>query len=547
MARKVFISFLGTNNYTECVYSFNFDKSPVVKFVQSALVNIFCSDWTENDKIYIFTTEEALENWKKLQSEWNVNIPFENVMIKSGKNEAEIWEIFQSMFNVMSEDDKLYVDITHSFRSLPLLASSLLQYAKFLRHISVKAIYYGAFETLGNPRDIQERIPNPVDRNAPIFDLTAFSEIQDWAAAANDFIRFGNSSRLNQLTKDDINPVLRLSEGKDEVASNLRKLNDNIDKLSLNIKTNRGRNLVEGTELDNIVNILTSLKQNLITPLNPILDELKNSIKPIFKGKGNRKNILVSVQWCIDKQLIQEGFTLLQEGILSYFLEDYLSEAKRTFISGFLNHYCKNDFDQTKYTLENPSKDFLIAHLMSFNNISKWSSIFSQITEIRNDINHAGIRANPLTANKFEAKLKDLFKKTTELLTLDNSQLSIPDSQLFINLSNHPSALWQAAQLEAASVYGEIIDLPFPAVNPEGDEEYIQSLGNEYVEKIEQMSQGKNVTVHLMGELTLTYCLVNALITKGIKCIASTTERVSEEKDGVKISEFRFKQFRKYK
>jgi CRISPR-associated Csx2 family protein len=547
MDRKVFISFLGTNNYTECIYSFNSDKSPVVTFVQSALINIFCSDWTENDKIYIFTTEEALENWKKLQSEWNVNTPFENVMIKSGKNETEIWEIFQSMFKVMLEYDELYVDITHSFRSLPLLASSLLQYAKFLRHISVKAIYYGAFETLGNPRDIQNRIPNPNDRNAPIFDLTAFSEIQDWAAAANDFIRFGNSSRLNQLTKDDINPVLRLSEGKDEVASNLKKLNDNIDKLSLNIKTNRGRNLVEGTELDNIVSILTSLKQDLITPLNPILDELKNSIKSIFKGKGNRENLLVSVQWCIDKQLIQEGFTLLQEGILSYFLEDYLSEAKRTFISGFLNHYSKNDFDQTKYILENSNKDFLITHLKSFNNISEWSSIFSQITEIRNDINHAGIRSNPLAANKFETKLNDLFKKATELLTSDNFQLSTLNSQLFINLSNHPSVLWQAAQLEAATVYGEIIDLPFPAVNPEGDEKYIQSLGKEYLEKIEQLAQGKDVTVHLMGELTLTYCLVNALMAKGIKCVASTTERIAEEKDGIKISAFQFKQFREYK
>jgi hypothetical protein len=118
---------------------------------------------------------------------------------------------------------------------------------------------------------------------------------------------------------------------------------------------------------------------------------------------------------------------------------------------------------------------------------------------------------------------------------------------MLINLSNHPSTLWQAAQLASATVYGEIINLPFPVVNPEGDEKYIQTLGKEYLEKIEQLAQGKNVTVHLMGELTLTYYLVNALIAKGIKCVASTTERVAEEKDGAKISEFRFKQFREYK
>ncbi|MDR3261870.1 MAG: hypothetical protein LBT78_08560 [Tannerella sp.] len=54
---------------------------------------------------------------------------------------------------------------------------------------------------------------------------------------------------------------------------------------------------------------------------------------------------------------------------------------------------------------------------------------------------------------------------------------------MLINLSNHPSALWQAPQLEVATVYGEIIDLPFPVVDPEGDATYIQSLGKEYIFK----------------------------------------------------------------
>ncbi|MDR0753773.1 MAG: CRISPR-associated protein [Prevotellaceae bacterium] len=118
---------------------------------------------------------------------------------------------------------------------------------------------------------------------------------------------------------------------------------------------------------------------------------------------------------------------------------------------------------------------------------------------------------------------------------------------MLINLSNHPSATWQAAQLNAAAVYGEVIDVPFPDVDPNGDEIYIQSLCEEYFEKIRQIIQEEAATVHIMGEITFTHKLVNILQTKGVNCIASTTERiVNETGNGVKETLFVFSRFRKY-
>ena len=34
----------------------------------------------------------------------------------------------------------------------------------------------------------------------------------------------------------------------------------------------------------------------------------------------------------------------------------------------------------------------------------------------------------------------------------------------FVNCSNHPSRLWSVMQRETAEKYGEIVDVPFPAV-----------------------------------------------------------------------------------
>jgi len=127
MARKVFISFLGTNNYTPCVYSYGSSRSSAVEFVQSALTEMFCTNWTKEDKVLVFITKEAEEkNWVKLQQEWHVDTSItKGVFIPSGKNEEEIWQIFQIIYDCLEKSDELYVDITHSFRSIPLLASSL--------------------------------------------------------------------------------------------------------------------------------------------------------------------------------------------------------------------------------------------------------------------------------------------------------------------------------------------------------------------------------------------------------------------------------------
>ena len=118
---------------------------------------------------------------------------------------------------------------------------------------------------------------------------------------------------------------------------------------------------------------------------------------------------------------------------------------------------------------------------------------------------------------------------------------------MFLNLSNHPSANWSQEQTEAAMrLYGEIVDLPFPAVAPDGDEDYIAALADEYCSKVLEYAKTQTVTVHLMGEMTLTFALLQQLQIQGVPCVASTTQRETVEEDGVKKSIFRFVKFRKY-
>lgn len=120
---------------------------------------------------------------------------------------------------------------------------------------------------------------------------------------------------------------------------------------------------------------------------------------------------------------------------------------------------------------------------------------------------------------------------------------------MLINLSNHPSSRWDVAQLNAAHVFGDIVDIPFPAVDPNDDEKDISELANVFTSRILALSNNnkENVVVHVMGEMTLTYAIIAHLHTHGISCIASTTQRMIEEtSDGKKIVAFHFVKFRRY-
>lgn len=120
---------------------------------------------------------------------------------------------------------------------------------------------------------------------------------------------------------------------------------------------------------------------------------------------------------------------------------------------------------------------------------------------------------------------------------------------MLINLSNHPSALWSDKQLMAAQVFGDVVDLDFPSVEPDKGAKYIEGLAIEYFRQIEaliiQKGESFPVCVHLMGELSFCFALFQLLRKHEIRCVVSTSRRVSyTDESNQKISKFNFVRFR---
>lgn len=121
-------------------------------------------------------------------------------------------------------------------------------------------------------------------------------------------------------------------------------------------------------------------------------------------------------------------------------------------------------------------------------------------------------------------------------------------ARVFINLSNHNSADWGANQMEAARVYGRVIDIDFPQVDPYWTDAVFNRVVDTYYEKI--MAYADPV-VMLQGEFVFTYRLADRLIGAGIKVVAVCSERraveyIDENGKYVKKSGFVFVQFREY-
>lgn len=118
----------------------------------------------------------------------------------------------------------------------------------------------------------------------------------------------------------------------------------------------------------------------------------------------------------------------------------------------------------------------------------------------------------------------------------------------FVNFSNHPSLDWGLEQREAAERYGTIIDVPFPVVSGEADENTVSGLVRQYAEKILEY---KPAAVMCQGEYTLVYGVVTFLRSKGILCLSACSERVvlKTEQNGDtsrKETEYHFVRFRQF-
>lgn len=120
--------------------------------------------------------------------------------------------------------------------------------------------------------------------------------------------------------------------------------------------------------------------------------------------------------------------------------------------------------------------------------------------------------------------------------------------KIFLNHTNHPSDKWSKEQINAAEKFGEITDLPFPAIPPEFGKEEVAEKVDENLKKILELEPA---AVLCQGEFNYTFAMVSRLKKNKIPVFAATSERmvssvIQEDGSSRTVSTFRFVRFRDY-
>lgn len=584
MNRKIFISALGTSVYYPCKYQRDGFISKETRFIQEATLNyLHAKQWKPTDQIYILTTPKAKKsNWdaeiterfdfhnqknipyqglEKILEEMHLPCPFTRLDLQEVTDkEQEMWNVFTLLYDQLQEGDELYLDLTHAFRYLPMLLLVFCNYTAYMKNTKIRSITYGNYE--GSNTD---------EKN--IEDLFPLSYLQEWTFAAATFKKFGRMIPLSESLKDGYEKWTR-HEKKGTMKEYCSKILKNIQKLDQEINTCRGYELQSGITAFEIQDITQQAlnSNNLPAPISKILSKIQNIINPFecntdLEFDKTKKNLEHAINWCIRYQMIQQGYTLGQETIITLLYEElkdfnpYISNGNstnpskdfRTYLSSLIGIREDKLKDRTKWEggiRRYPDLAIQIINQPWYNQIKP---PYEKLTKYRNEINHGGFHRGAVTAKKLSQELESNIKQCMKILEEYHGNL-LPEhpekalrEKILINLSNHPQEKWSDEQRQAATAYGKVVDYPFPTVPPEADEAAIRNMAKTLVSDIQDQYADKDLTIHIMGEMTLTCQAISLFRDYQIPCIASTTERiVTEGGNQERISTFRFCRFRKY-
>ncbi len=168
----------------------------------------------ENYQLELYEKKESGKIDKDFLEKLKGTKGLEPLVVKYGIDDNELWYNFEKFLKIggeLNNGDELYIDITHSFRSLALMSFVMTQFASSIsdKNFKIKGVYYGMFEYQSENNGI-----------TPIVDIKILLEIQEWIKAIDAIKKYSDFNPLIQLL--DENKIER------EVQNTFINLNNNI-------------------------------------------------------------------------------------------------------------------------------------------------------------------------------------------------------------------------------------------------------------------------------------------------------------------------------
>ncbi len=318
-------------------------------------------------------------------------------LIKYGRNEEELWDNFDIFMEIINNEvqdgDEVYLDITHSFRSIPLFMYIMMEFIQTLRtkDIKLSGLYYGML-------DVSREL-----RYTPVVDLKPLFEISKWVKGVYDFTNYGNGYYISELLFDE-------DEG---ISHSIGKVSTYVDANYLGDLRKEIKNLKKLMENSNIE------KTKFLKYFKPHIDEFLNRFNNV---DSDYQFQLAMAKWHFDNKKYSAGYLCLTDSIFW----------------GLCEIYGINTCYKNRELMKSIVRDDGIKLYEKYPQLEELRDIHDELRDIRNKIAHADVSDIGKSDDAIK-KTKELYEKVKETLNKRESfnlPKELPLDELIIQYKN---------------------------------------------------------------------------------------------------------------
>ncbi len=393
------ISFLGTTAYKPTTYEHRGARCHT-RFFAEALIHFY----PELEEVLVFATPTVRQHANLAALRERLGTRMRAVPIPEGHSEEELWQIFDALIEAVDEGETVLFDITNSYRSLPLLVLLAAAYLRTARGVNLEGVIYGAFEARTGS-DLPGEAITPVFDLTP-FDLTPFLELLDWLTATDQFIRTGNARYLAGFLDE---------QGRRHRSNALKYAARKLSELSQAMMMCRPLEVMETAEgLGQALQRAAEHMALWTKPFTLLADRINaeyadrgcaNYWQDVHRGLRIQLDL---IQWYLDNEQIIQAVTLAREWMITlvgYRLSMGLSldadrrEAQIGYAIGQLSRQHRGE------EVDLCEAAIALSRLPECEQIREtWDSL----SNMRNDLDHAGMRESGARAARLVRRAKSL-------------------------------------------------------------------------------------------------------------------------------------------
>lgn len=389
---KTLLTTIGTGEYRPTCYVFGDTVADSTGYIAQALCQIFGIQ-----KVTILLTPEArAKHWGSLQSCLLPTVEVQDRDIPSGETEAEIWALFDTLVESIDPEDEIIFDITHAFRSIPMLVLLGAAFLRKAKNVRIQGLYYGLYRGEGS--------------RSPIVDLTPALRLLDWLTATDKFITTGSSLELGELLKTLHGDFYRSQKPQkgDPKPIYLQNFGTTIRNISRSIELVRPISLIEED--------LPSLRKQSTTeladevgqfakPFSLLLQSIQDSYSTLALSSDATQDVQAQIRkhfqllkWYVDKQFSAQAILLAREWVVSALC---LCEGIRNYRERVYREAIEKQLGSMAGKGDNPDLKQPIANHVA--DPEQLAAFWAKLTEYRNDVAHVQMRLSPLPSKALEA------------------------------------------------------------------------------------------------------------------------------------------------